>query len=88
MSEFPEVDNRGRSRTPYAVVCEGPWDLPGYGHGIVYLTEQEYSRQLSAASARWKCPLCRYEAVWSDDNYDEMCERAEQPTDRPRPEGK
>jgi hypothetical protein len=74
MSLFPAVDSHGRKRTPYAVHCQGPWDMPGHGCGLVYLTEKEYSRQMNAPSKTWRCPLCRYEADWSDANYEEMLE--------------
>jgi hypothetical protein len=78
---FPPIDTHGRPRTPYAVICEGPWDMPGHGHGLVYLTRDEYNRQMDASDTRWKCPMCRYEAQWSDENYEECCdaEREGQP---------
>lgn len=76
-SKFPKQDIHGRPRTPYAVTCEGPWDLPGHGCGLVYLTTEEYNRQMDAPSKTWRCPLCRYEAVWSDDNYESFYEGAE-----------
>lgn len=69
--EFPKTDAHGRARTPYAVDCRGPWDLPGGGCGLVYLTEAEYERQMMAPDKTWRCPLCRYEADWNDDNYEE-----------------
>lgn len=72
MSQFPTTDSHGRPRTPYGVRCLGPWDIPGHGCGLVYLTEEEYLRQLSAAEKTWRCPLCRYEAEWDDLNYEEM----------------
>lgn len=70
MSEFPAVDSHGRPRTAFAVICTGPWDMPGHGCGLVYLTEDEYDRQMSAPSKTWRCPLCRYDADWSDENYE------------------
>ena len=70
--KFPDEDAHGRPRTSFAVHCEGPWDLPGGGHGLVYLTQEEYDRQMSAPSKTWRCPICRYEAQWDDDNYEEL----------------
>jgi len=52
----------GRPRTPYAITCEE--------HGFVYLTKQEYDRQLSRPDDLWRCPVCRLTAFWSDENYD------------------
>jgi hypothetical protein len=70
---FPPKDSHGRPRTAWAVYClYGPF---GRGCGLVYLTEKEYSQQLDNPDARWKCPLCGYEAVWSDENY-YQCEDA------------
>ena len=74
MSKFPVKDAGGQSRTPYAVHCLGPWDMPGGGCGLVYLTEEQYNRQMARPDYKWRCPHCRYEADWSDDNYDEMIE--------------
>ena len=73
-SDYPLVDSHGRKRTPFAVWCDGPWDMPGHGHGLVYLTKKEYKCQMDAPDSRWKCPLCRYEARWDDDNFEEMTE--------------
>ena len=56
--------------TPWAVICEGPWDLPGYGCGKVFLTEAEYRAQMYAPNRTWRCPNCRYEAEWDDANYE------------------
>ena len=69
---YPATDTHGRPRTPWAVHCEGPFDMPGYGCGLVYLTKQEYDRQMDAPDSLWKCPLCRYSAQWDDDNYEQM----------------
>ena len=67
---YPLKDAHGRKRTPWAIHCEGPWDLPGHGHGLVYLTLKEYKRQMNAPDSLWKCPLCRYSADWDDGNYE------------------
>jgi hypothetical protein len=69
-AKYPALDAHGRKRTPYAVHCEGPWDLPGGGCGLVYLTENEYERQMFAPSKTWRCPICKYEAQWSDKNFE------------------
>jgi len=70
--KYPDRDKWGRNRTAFAIHCQGPWDMPGNGHGLVYLTQQEYVAQMNAPDSRWKCPLCRYEAGWDDDNYEEF----------------
>jgi len=64
--------------TPYAIICYGPFDLPGNGCGKVYLTEEEYSKQISNPNKTWRCPNCRYEASWDDDNYEKFTEKQEQ----------
>lgn len=67
---YPKQDAHGRPRTPYAVQCEGHLeDYPSCG--LVYLTYEEYMRQLSAPNATWRCPICRAGADWDDDNYEE-----------------
>jgi len=65
-SKFPLQDKHGRPRTPYAVYCEGPWDIPGHGHELVYLTREEYNKQMDEPSKTWRCPICRYEAKYYD----------------------
>jgi hypothetical protein len=75
---YPPKDAHGRPRTPYAVWCEGPFDMPGVQCGLVYLTEDEYERQMNAPDRTWRCPICRYDARWSDANFEEMtCEADE-----------
>lgn len=74
---YPDQDQYGRSRTPYAIYCpEGP--LEGYpGCGLVYLTKAEYDFQMSRPDATWRCPVCgMYPARWDDDNYEQMTEAA------------
>ena len=72
--EFPQTDAHGRSRTAYAVYCRGT-DV-GIGiteqHGLVYLTDSEYDRQMMAADYGWRCPLCNSDASWSDDNFEQV----------------
>ena len=50
--------------TPYAVLCRE--------HGQVFLTKDEYGRQLSRPDALWQCPKCGEEATWDDDHYERM----------------
>jgi predicted RNA-binding Zn-ribbon protein involved in translation (DUF1610 family) len=51
------------SRTPFAILC------PDCGQ--VFLTEDEYDRQMSAPDSRWQCPKCLAKPVdWDDDNYE------------------
>ena len=72
--KYPAVDSHGRKRTPWAVICRETdyIDDPELSHGLVYLTQEEYMRQLSVPDALWKCPICRCSAVWDDDNYEKM----------------
>lgn len=49
-------------RTPFAVLCDD--------HGQQFLTEEEYSRQLSRSDALWTCPRCGESAYWDVDEYD------------------
>lgn len=66
-----------RKPGPYAVVCHGPWDMAGGGCGRVFLTEAEYDAQMNRPDSTWRCPLCRYEADWDDDNYEAWLDAAE-----------
>lgn len=49
-------------RTPYMVQC--------VMDGNVYLTKDEYDRQVYRHNRGWECPLCGGNAAWSDDNYE------------------
>lgn len=70
LKRYPETDAHGRKRTPWAIICKD--DYPDLSHGLVYLTKDEYERQLSAPHSLWKCPICRCSAQWDDDNYEDM----------------
>jgi len=48
--------------TAYAVLCPT--------HGQVFLTDDEYGRQLCRADDRWICPKCGEICNWDDDNYE------------------
>lgn len=48
--------------TPWAVICSV--------HAQVFLTREEYVRQLKQVSQRWECPKCFRPADWDDDNYE------------------
>lgn len=72
MSKYPDVDAHGRSRTPYAVNCYGDDDIAFRGHGLVYLTNEEYKQQMSNPNRTWMCPLCGFgETYWDDENFEE-----------------
>jgi len=68
MLRYPKCDRHGRDRTPWAVHCFGD---DGPGHGLVYLTTNEYDNQMIRVNSLWKCPLCGIRAEWDDDNYEE-----------------
>lgn len=64
MSWTPKVSEEP---TPYAVHCTG---LIGNGDECengeaIFLTKEEYRRQLSRANQRWRCPKCGAEAWWT-----------------------
>lgn len=58
----PHVEGVSRVRTPWAVHCKQ--------HGLVYLTEEEYSRQLMMPDYTWVCPLDGKVAHFSSTNFD------------------
>lgn len=63
--------------TPYAVWCTGSANPPEYypcSSGLIYITPQDYERQMADADAKWKCPICGSDAVWDDDNYGDWTE--------------
>ena len=75
MSErYPDKDKWGRKRTPYAVRCYGTDVGVGVteGHGLIYLTHNEYDRQMDHPDEMWKCPKCGAAVAWDDVNYEEM----------------
>lgn len=49
-------------KTPWAVTCPR--------HGTVYLTYDEYMRQLARVDDLWSCPLDGQRAAWDDENYE------------------
>ena len=55
-----------RQETPWAVTCDE--------HGLVFLTQEEYSKQMKVPSKTWRCPICREEAIWDDENYEKHLE--------------
>lgn len=53
--------------TPWAVICPtlarmSCIDPPG----LVFLTEDQYLKQLTAPGEKWHCPGCGAEAEWDD----------------------
>jgi hypothetical protein len=72
MKNYPKMDKNNRARTPWAVNCFGD---DGPGHGLVYLTSDEYALQLSRPDAQWRCPICGMVAEWDDDNHDDWYAR-------------
>lgn len=49
-----------------------PWRLKCPIHGGVFLTEDEYVRQLEMPNRRWCCPKCGRLAAWDDANFKEQ----------------
>ncbi len=69
----PVVTRESSTPTPYAVRCYGydfddPKSACNAGQPI-FLTAEEYNRQLSNSDARWKCPRCNCEAGFDDEIY-------------------
>ena len=62
--------SRGLSAIPtaYAVICKGKLDA---GCGRVYLTKQEYSRQMLRVHDFWRCPQCGSTGLFDDNNLEE-----------------
>ncbi len=60
--------------TPYAVYCKGRCS----SSGLMFLTEQEYMKQMDRPDSLWQCPQCKGPAEWDDycqvtnppDNFD------------------
>lgn len=60
--------------TRYAIIC--PKD------GQVFLTRDEYNRQMLKADARWMCPACVTTPVeFDEDNYDNVSLEEDGPSD-------
>jgi uncharacterized protein with PIN domain len=64
---FPLKDAAGQDAsesavpTPWAVRC---WDCgQGEESALVFLTREEYARQLARPHAFWHCPRCGREAI-------------------------
>jgi len=54
---------------PYAIIC--PTD------GQVYLTEQQYNKQMANPDTRWICPVCGIQPVEFDDiNFEDHMDQA------------
>lgn len=56
------------ARSLYAVICKTS-DL----HKTpmrVFMTEEEYNRQMDRPNSLWQCPLCMNSADWDDDNFE------------------
>lgn len=54
--------------TAHAIICPK--------HGQVFLSPQEYIRQLDQPDSRWTCPVCGNDdpVQFDDSNYDEYLE--------------
>jgi len=68
------VKYESEAPTPYAVHCVETFDVgkpPCNGGDLIYLTAEGYDSQMSMPDARWKCPRCGGQAIWSDDNFEE-----------------
>lgn len=48
--------------TPYAIICSKD--------GQVFLSNDEYARQMSRPDSFWTCPKCGERASFDDDNYE------------------
>ena len=59
-----------KTPTPYMVNCPR--------HGKIYLTHEEYERQMWQMNSLWKCPICGRTSQWDDDNYDSFYQEEEE----------
>ena len=56
---------RTPTRVPYAgVICRL--------HGHIDIEKAEYIKQMADPNARWKCPICRQDAEFDDNRYEEL----------------
>lgn len=60
-SKLTKTTGRSETPTPYAVECPE--------HGKVYLSGDNYMRQLQRPDDKWRCPTCDRVSEWDDDNY-------------------
>jgi hypothetical protein len=56
--------DNSKDTTPYAVYCMAECE-PGVP---VFLTAEEYDRQLDMPYNKWTCPECNGPAMWDDDS--------------------
>jgi hypothetical protein len=61
--------------TKWAVHCVG--DRNGDNCGLVFLTEEEYLRQLDVPGKPWCCPQCGGKAWWDNDIYQAAMDKLE-----------
>jgi hypothetical protein len=66
---WPRPDGKSQAPSPFAVICRT--------HGQVYITEDDYVKQLSMPDALWTCPECGGVAEFDDDNYEYWTEEGE-----------
>jgi hypothetical protein len=55
---------------PYAVICDGEFCNGAQGKRRVFLTKEQYDKQMMRPDSTWRCPHCGEEAIWDDDNYE------------------
>lgn len=66
--------------TAYGVHCKGQdCNTPCNGGDIIYLTTDEYIRQMYRPDSFWQCPECGSDAWWDDDNFDRFVAHEEKP---------
>ena len=70
---FPEGEVVSEKPTPWAVRC-----FHCNKGELVYMTRDEYLRQLRNADNTWECPCCGQRASWNDSNYEQAMEQWEQ----------
>lgn len=69
MALIPITRQISETKTPYAILCST--------HEQVFLTSQEYDRQMKRPNSLWTCPICNEVAPWDDDNYDAWLDEQE-----------
>ena len=77
-TEFDHTMQSIKKSNPRVSVTKTPWAIHCRTHGQVFLTHDEYGRQMRDMNSLWKCPICGHNSQWDDDNYDLFVETDEQ----------
>lgn len=64
--------SESKTPTPYAVRCRHHnKESDDFSIGeLVYMTEDEYQRQLNHPDQLWRCPRCGGAAMWDEETWE------------------